>query len=297
MFRNTATAQRVLEQEQDPNSKIRILQENVTRWDSEFIALERLYNCRAEIISATMTLDQETQTFQVQRLDDNDWTVIAKLLQLLTPVRERSLRLQNREAGFSDTVVMMLTLNNEVLQTSNFDDEWVLEFKDTFRASIACRFKQYFLASDSLGVRACAVDHRYSHLSGITDESNIPLVKSWVFNEMKKYASSTQYTQISPPTPVAAMNGLISSAFLSQAPAVLQLDDALSSEFQDFLMYKSVDHNTITPLEFWMRYQARFPHVFKVAARFLVLQATSAESERTFSIADQVATGLQLKTC
>jgi hypothetical protein len=47
--------------------------------------------------------------------------------------------------------------------------------------------------------------------------------------------------------------------------------------------------------ETWSRYQVRFPHVFKIAANFLVLKATSAELKCTFSIADQVATGLNLK--
>jgi hypothetical protein len=104
---------------------------------------------------------------------------------------------------------MILTLKNS-MNDQIFDVEWVSSFKTTFVASLSQRMQQFFLAVDSLGVRACALDHRYSHLSGIADPSDITRVRDWILNEMKK----TRTTQLQPsttmPAPQPSIDTLIS---------------------------------------------------------------------------------------
>jgi hypothetical protein len=76
----------------------------------------------------------------------------------------------------------------------------------------------------------------------------------------------------------------------------LQAEDELAAELQDFLTFRAtgvgIDHNSLLPLQYWSRYAERFPNLLKVASKFLVLQPTSAESERTFSMAEIITTGL-----
>ncbi len=77
------------------------------RWDSEFIALSRLYEEKEALTAAASTLGETCPMFA-----DEQWDMVAQLLLTLNHVRHLSVQLQARNITYSDAVVMILTLRD-----------------------------------------------------------------------------------------------------------------------------------------------------------------------------------------
>ena len=291
-FRNSPSAQRELEAQQV--TAVRILQENVTRWDSEFVAISRLYEQKDAIINVTSVLIAEN--LPVPPFGEEDWNVVAQLLLVLQLVRDVSLRLQSRCVTYSDVVVMLLTLRDSHLAHNEFDLEWLQAFKSILRTKISERFDSYFLSSKSLGAKSCSVDHRYKGLTFLSG-SEVTAVRTWLLEEMRLHvASSISQQEVLTPPAQAVSSPLINASFLSRPPQV-STASPYETELDDFLGFFPMGNNEMDPLVFWFQFERRFPNLTKVAIQYLSLQPTSAESERTFSIAERAANGWHSRLC
>lgn len=76
----------------------------------------------------------------------------------------------------------------------------------------------------------------------------------------------------------------------SAMPAALQLEEAIASELNSYLLSPSIDSEE-DPLKWWRLHQINFPRMSMVAKKYLCVPATSSPSERVFS------TGVNLVTC
>lgn len=82
----------------------------------------------------------------------------------------------------------------------------------------------------------------------------------------------------------------------SAMPAALQLEEAITSELNSYLLSPSIDSED-DPLKWWRLHQINFPRMSRVAQNYLCIPATSSPSERVFSTGGNVVTSpFMLKT-
>lgn len=97
----------------------------------------------------------------------------------------------------------------------------------------------------------------------------------------------------SPPAKRTALSELFgdffSTASTASSSATKPWPDVVKDEIQLYKMAKviSVDSN---PLKWWKDNEHQYPHLSKLAKRYLAVQATSVASERVFSTAGDIVT-------
>ena len=137
-FRNTPTAARALQAQQLDDEQRRILVENQTRWDSEFVALSRLSEEKDAVLAATNVLEKDGSN--PPSLSVEDWQSLEKVLSYLAKAHHVSKRLQSRDLYLSECAPMMMTLCSSLaLDLTLASMEWEISFLTTFQTSIQKR--------------------------------------------------------------------------------------------------------------------------------------------------------------
>ena len=282
-FRNTPTAARALAAQQ--LEERRILVENQTRWDSEFISLSRLHEQRDAIIAATTDLGQGAPA-----LEEDQWATLAQVLDVLSRVRHVSSRLQDRDLNLADCAPMIQTLING-LSVDDFTEPWLASFIGILRTSLQNRFNKFILSEKSPGMLACALDHRFKHLSWVGDSERAALIKRLKQNVKALAVPSTPVSFSRNTQTVAPSLPLINPLFIQSLPCTDPVDYEFDKEVDNFLESSTIGELNLTALDYWSKNQYRYPNVFQLAVRMLSVQATSTESERAFSVAVQLTEG------
>ncbi|XP_067310888.1 E3 SUMO-protein ligase ZBED1-like [Pseudorasbora parva] len=75
----------------------------------------------------------------------------------------------------------------------------------------------------------------------------------------------------------------------SPAPSSVVPSHAVEAELNNYLVSPTID-SEMDPLTWWRLHQVNFPHLSKLARKYLCIPATSSPSERLFSTAGNVVT-------
>lgn len=102
---------------------------------------------------------------------------------------------------------------------------------------------------------------------------------------------SVQVCQEEPQTPPQKKMTL--AAFFRKSAPVVSLHQSevekIEAELATYLLTPEVDPDT-DPLEWWKRHELSFPRLCNLAKKYLSIQATSAPSERVFSVGGSIVT-------
>ncbi|XP_067236702.1 E3 SUMO-protein ligase ZBED1-like [Chanodichthys erythropterus] len=89
--------------------------------------------------------------------------------------------------------------------------------------------------------------------------------------------------------PKKAKKSLGSFFKTSPAPSSMVPSHAVEAELNSYLVSPTID-SEMDPLTWWRLHQVNFPHLSKLARKYLCIPATSSPSERLFSTAGNVVT-------
>lgn len=91
------------------------------------------------------------------------------------------------------------------------------------------------------------------------------------------------------PVPQPKKRRSLSSFFSTEGPVSLSVEDKIKAELTAYLMILNVKED-VNPLEWWRKHEEDYQRVGKLAKKYLSIPATSASSERLFSVTGNIVT-------
>ena len=277
-----------------------------TRWDSEFDALRRL---QEEMQAVQMALLHRKR--QDLLLSEQEMGTMENLLRLLEPMKKLTMALQNRDTCISSvhSVIMKIRSDDygddtksEVFLDFSVESNPESCFKAIIISEMRERLNDSFSAPTSVGCISSVFREKYKRLRylGLQQQE-----KTWTWI---RDASSKINLEVVLPDPVQACveksshrkltnftaDSLMDDDEEASDTSVGQLGQSAEDEIKAYREWRSMpDDRELSAIEWWCKFGYRFPRLLILAKRFLAVQATSAESERSFSLCGQISTKLR----
>lgn len=256
----------------------RLIQSCPTRWDSTFYMCESLLRNR----SATELVlgDRQITTAAISKnleISEEEWDVMESMVKVLRPFQVATTVLCNEKMVTISLVRPIIHgLKTKHMIESSEDDNYIQSFKSEAISSLDKRFnKSTNLTSQQI---SCFLDPRYKSLSH-EDEFTRKKVITFVKNAVTENPSDQETADDE--SSETALDFLFQSNFISSSDWKVQ--------FENYVAEPQIGHN-LDPLLWWKHHKDLFPLIFKIAQKYLSIPATSAMSERSFSIAGSIVT-------
>ena len=296
----------LLEKQNDQSTKLKLIQDVPTRWNSSFLMLGRLLKLRIPVYSVIFD-DSVTKPCDRIKLDlkDNFWKIIEDTVPILEPLADITEILGKEDIPTGSGVYILLNNIFKTVLCSNSEDSGVVkELKQKIREGLQKRFKlnergepiDDILSSPLL--LASLLDPRYKSLLGreILASDQVD-VFNLIVTDLMNSVSIDEGTQIKEePETEVSQNPPKKSKFLE----ILQGDVVASTRSHNQRTAHEELHDYLTetvrienPLKWWQINEGRYPKLAKLAKVYLAVPATSVPSERTFSVAGQTVSKLR----
>lgn len=291
-FNKSTLASDALEEyqiKQNPDRKpLKVIQDVCTRWNSMYMMFDRLVHLRAAIYAILhdrkYTKPADCQTFEIS---NDTWNLIETLLPTLKPMVDATEALSTETYPSVSCIIPMIMglIRNDL--APNVDDIEVIE---TFKVKAIVGLRSRFLMPDdplfcqSAIAVATLLDPRHKSLTVIEDPSVKERLKKFVFDTMKAETepqATLKQEAASPAKKQKTVSSYLEGDFSDEETE----RDSLEDELNQYLQEKVTRKGTRDPLLWWKLNSERFPHIAKLARRFLCIMGTSVPSERVFSIA------------
>ena len=291
--------------EKQIGSKLKLIQDVPTRWNSSFMMMERLLKLRVAAYGV-MFDDQVTKPADRQRLEmkESYWTVMEDIVPILGPLAEITDMLGKEDIPTGSSVfVVLYNIINGPLLPSTSDSTIAKSLKQKIKLGLQKRFaigdegKPVIDDVTSPLLYACLLDPRYKNILAdvLMSEADIALIQGAMLQEMElldgEVSTKTEVQESSftsdPKYDWKNDTKVMSWKNILQGRAVdvgLTQNSAVSNaeELNDYM--KDVMRGT-NPLDWWRLNATKYPRLSELAKIYLTIPATSIPSERTFSVA------------
>ncbi|XP_061636646.1 E3 SUMO-protein ligase ZBED1-like isoform X1 [Phyllopteryx taeniolatus] len=274
-----------------------LLSECQTRWGSRQMMISRILE-QQQAITQVLSMDKKmhhlTPTWQ-------DIDVLESVSRSLGPLLELTDALSG-EDYFSVSYVkpVLHLLNNSILVVQEDDADLTKKVKSEMLNYINKLYN--CKATQELLDIACCLDPRFK--MDFISADNKSQVSARVISEMT-VTLETQETALcsSEVEPKAAATPQKKKAKRSlgcffkekgsraaeKCDSFVNLKDTVEAEFDNYLLAPSIDTEE-DPLTWWKIHQVNFPHLAKLARKYLCIPATSSPSEKLFSTSGHIVT-------
>ncbi|XP_062312234.1 E3 SUMO-protein ligase ZBED1-like [Osmerus eperlanus] len=280
----------------------RLITETPTRWGSRQLMIQRVLE-QEKALSQVLKVNRKTRHL-VPTWQDRD--VLESISKTLGPLLEFTDALSGEEYVSVSYIKPVLHLfNNTVLAASDDDTELTTDMKKVILGYLNKKYSDPETV-DLLDM-ASLVDPRFKGKYIADDHQEF--IKTRAVAEILSLLEVQAATVTEPHTSTeAAADGAeaaevaverqskrvkrsLGSFFkkASDGTAALADREAIEVELKSYLQTMKVDGET-DPLDWWRVYQANFPRVARLAQKYLCIPATSAPSERAFSIGGNIVT-------
>ena len=276
----------VQEQKQLPTHKLKA--DVVTRWGSSYEMVERLIE-QMEAIRVVLASDRKSAHL-IPSWQDCD--VLDSIVGALKPLKEMTDVLSG-EKGVTVSAVKPIVhyITTEVLVAKDEDTGLTKEMKERMKVDLELRYSDSCL--DQLLSLASFLDPRFK-LGYVGDqESVLEEVKqqlSQLVAESETDSATAAAPENGPPASKKAKG--LSKILGKRLPGTTTLvgltpQEKIQQELDCYLAHPILEMEE-DPLIWWKVEHLRYPHLAKLAQKYLCLCATSVPAERIFSIAGQI---------
>ncbi|XP_076808523.1 zinc finger BED domain-containing protein 4-like [Clavelina lepadiformis] len=254
--------------------KITLRAQNVTRWNSQLIMLQSVLKDHEEV-NAALTLIQSRE-----KITNQDYLALNELVSVLLPFKEAMQQVEGENIVTSSCicpVVLGLLKAMELLKNSNL--HYCQKLAANLKDSVSKRLLPYINSPDNR--LASLLDPRFKN-SWIEDdvekEEAICLLKTHVASRLGKDDEESCSKEDENPAKKPKLFNFMAEGLKKKRPrnSISEVDSYLGLETMHF------DED---PLMYWKKKSEELPTLFTLAKDYLGLTATSAPSERIFSIA------------
>ena len=285
---------------QNTSGKQKALQQDVaTRWNSTYIMINSLLPNRSAIYSVLHNKDfTKPETAKKLEIKNEHWVLMERLSEVLKPFDVATSQLSGELYPTLGSVYPLIhgIIMNHLIPKEE-DSPEIVYFKETVRKNLSERF---MVGNEhrSDDIIATALHPRYKKLKFLSKESRV-MIQSRIVQLCEEMASETTGSHLTeiPELPVvppkikkrseehyeAAMKYLMGDIYEVS-------DDEEEDIESEVSRYLAEPRKFEEPLAWWKANAHRFPHIQKLAKRFLCRPCTSVPSERLFSTAGHMVT-------
>jgi len=269
------------EEDEDKESRpLKLLIDCATRWSSVYIMLQRLFKLKSAV-DATLHIHGHDDKI----LSATEWTDIQQLVQLLKPIADVVRTLEGDQyptLSLSWQMILAVSryLRGRTLQFPQYPD-WqsapyghvvnVVRHALLEEIGKPDRFRQPTAAMKI----AATLDPRRKSLEFLLTAAERDAAFNLLLEKLR-----VEFPDLHPePAPVRDEMDLD----LLAPPVAPDAVDVLALEVTRYRSTPECDGKQELPLVWWKRHSTIFPHISRLARRYLALPASSAPSERVFS--------------
>ena len=294
----------------------------VTRWWSTHAMIERLLQLRPAIDM----MAREGHLKDTPRLTDADWNNLEHILLILTPFKNAQKMLEGNHCVTAGWVLQHIShIRNQLTALTggrhnrtvkrlagdlleDFNRRWKSVDDDVFTPQVQRVEENRQFGIHPLLLVATFLDPRFKELNAIPNFNNRRKVKSHVKKLMIELETKRRPT---PPSPSSSSDEGVESvghstnelaeamqAMVGQGNAAEEAverpirsvveEELKAHEKEPQQRLAAADGDWNDPLDWWKEKQGKFPIMAALARMCLVVQASSAPSERVFSVASRV---------
>lgn len=267
----------------------KLINEVLTRWNSTFLMLERFCEVRISLVSAIAVLGES----EVSPINDTEWNLMSQAVKLLQPFYECSTELcSEKNVSASKVIVLVGALKkslNIAIQKSSGD---VQQMGIKMRQSLTDRFTM--LEGQQMLSMPTFLDPRFKK-SGFTNQERFNECKVKVQNAIARLTEDDEEVSQLPPSDATKPKSSRpkSSLWVDFDKSVRDNQTGRTAacagilEVRQYIEDAQINRKA-DPLKYWQKKEAILPRLAKLAKKHLSLVATSAPSERVFSVAGQL---------
>lgn len=264
-----------------------------TRWSSAFLMLER-FALWAPAINATL---ENRRDWTVPIFDEYELTVIKELVRLLAPfkIATKQLECSSKSPTLSMVWPVLATLNAHLLSLmSNSDPTLILKTAPVIAAAgilhsqLTQRFAITTLTESSQNcLLASLLDPRFKALRWLEPPQQEDIWRLLRSKYDAEVTSSPTTNFSKAPAPPTNLSSLTVKHYMGEDPTRPR-ERPDNSQFQRYRHTDAIGDSD--PLEWWKANEQEFPVIARLAKQTMAIPASSAPSERAFSIANGIAT-------
>ncbi|XP_027138680.1 zinc finger BED domain-containing protein 1-like [Larimichthys crocea] len=264
----------------------KLINDCATRWNSTYDMVCRAADQQAPVAAVIM----EKKLGHLE-LNTNEWSLMEQVSSLLQPFKVATEALSTDRFPTASAVLPLKYVLMSHLQPSTGDPQALNDMKTKISADLEKRYshtKDAFMLLNS----ASYLDPRFHRLIHLTGEQQQE-VRDKVHREMRLIAEDEEHAEneegAGDGTPLGAMGSLLGNVYRQFAGPGGTLDSGLVLQ-QEMRMYDAETPipSDSNPLSWWKTSGTKYPHLARLARRYLSIPGTSVRAERVFSTAGMI---------
>lgn len=264
----------------------------ITRWNSTFYMFERFLQIK-EPLTATLAILNSP----VECLSETEWQVLKEVCSILKPFEQITREMsEEKNVTLSKVIIIVKGLRSAIenikQKTASFGAK---ELVNHYEKEITNRF--HTVETNPLMARCTFIDPRFKS-KAFNSEYNFNMIKDRIESEVAHIISaererntSNEKTFMESESTSDLEENLVWADFdrLVKTRKEIDIKAAAILEVRSYLAEDLINRKE-NPLNWWKTRTAIYPHLAKLAKKYLCIIATSVASERIFSTAGQVIT-------
>ncbi|XP_064476239.1 zinc finger BED domain-containing protein 4-like [Ornithodoros turicata] len=281
-YKHSSSAQKRLDeyQRRKGQSVLRLVQDIVTRWNSQYLMLSRLLELKEAV-----TVELAASDSAIDGLTATEWKHASELVEALRPLFDATVTASTEQyPSLSSQIPMIFGILHYLDNISDTSG-----FSKNLAKSIRVRFPVY--DEDKEACLAMFLDPRFKSTIFKKDAHKLKWLKGLILDELNAHATwselegeLTDFEQSA--NNVAATSSQVWNAFdnLANSDEVFQPEREIEGYANDVLLKRD-----LSPCQWWQTTgRFSYPHLAQLCYRYLAIPATSVRSERAFSAAGAV---------
>lgn len=312
-FRRSTVANSALVQQQEMMNldPLDLIQDVPTRWSSTFNMCKRLVKLRLPVsmVMANQAIIEKQKRQQLE-LSSEKWVVLETLCELLEPFAVLTKYLEGQCYVSVSAVQPLLKGIVGAMNVAEDDTDYAKKFKEVATGELLSRFNSLFsqLPSDHssipVALRGSALDIRFHKLKSLAGHQ-ARTIRTTIENEIIAYGAQKAGESVSAanlpsePQPDVEQDAGVGSLLSYLQDDARAEDEDMTTEGNIFaaravrrqlaiFVSESQQSYDTDPLQWWKRNELRFKSLSTAARKYLAIPATSAPSERVFSVAGNI---------
>lgn len=262
----------------------------VTRWNSSIVMVKRVVSWREAINLALLATEKDPEAYNKHKITDDDARLLEQFIEVTESLYDGTIELQaSSTPSLSSSMYWYFSIYFGMQQSAanRRYDPIIQEFCKAVEKKLGAKFE---FDKDTVMVLATMLDPRFKNLvilNHVPERQN--LLWSILLQEYTIFSSELNVMS-------AASSGVSSSSTEIKPPSALQkalsrvgLKIDIDSEINRYKTIPAVAES-VNPLEWWRLNGDEFPILSRMAKRYLAIPASSAASERAWSVLGNIFT-------
>jgi hypothetical protein len=264
----------------------------VTRWNSSIVMMKRVLSWREAINLALLATGKDQEAYSNHKITDEDVRLLEQFIEVTESLYDGTIELQaSATPSLSSSLFWYFSIYFGMQQSGKNRkyDHIIQEFCEAVEQKLGAKFE---FDKDTVMVLATMLDPRFKNLVIL---NHAPDRQNMLWSILQR-----EYTSVSSEFNISAASSV--SVSISSSPTEIKPPSAMQKALSrvglkidtdsEIDRYKAIPAvaESVNPLEWWRSNSDDFPILSRMAKRYLAIPASSAASERAWSVLGNIFT-------